>query len=103
VVNVHTIAQVGHAKPSFTEYQLNDVRFQRIRAAKERLMSFFLNQIAQRKEEMGGRVGSTRKSRASDVFTMLVEANESDNEKSKLTIQELVRCYKSLGMRVYLL
>ncbi|KAF8335234.1 cytochrome P450 [Amanita rubescens] len=64
-------------------------KFQRIRAAKERLMSFFLDEVAQRKEEMGGRVGSTRKSRAIDVFTMLVEANESDNEKSKLTIQEL--------------
>ncbi|KAF8345237.1 cytochrome P450 [Amanita rubescens] len=37
-------------------------------------------EVAQRKAEMGGRVESTRKSRASDVFTML---------KSKLTIQEL--------------
>ena len=80
-----------------------DVRFQRIRAAKETLMSFFLNQVAQRKEEMGGRVEGTRKSRASDVFTMLVEANESEDEKSKLTIQELVRGYKSLGTCIYLL
>lgn len=66
-------------------------------------MSFFLDQIAQRKEEMGGHVESTRKSRASDVHTMLVEANESENEKSKLTLQEIVRCYKCMGTQFYLL
>lgn len=59
-------------------------------------MSFFREQVAERKEEIGGHVDGARSSKIGDVFTMLVEANESENEKTKLTIQELVRCRMAL-------
>ncbi|KAF8675334.1 hypothetical protein AX14_005122 [Amanita brunnescens Koide BX004] len=67
-------------------------KFQKMRAAKERLMSFFHEQVSVRKEEIGGHVEGARNSKASDVFTMLVAANESENEneKCKLTNQELI-------------
>ena len=59
-------------------------------------MSFFRQQVAERKEEIGGHVEGAHSSKASDVFTMLVEANESENQKTKLTIQDLVRCRVAL-------
>ena len=66
-------------------------------------MSFFHEQVSVRKEEIGGHVEGARNSKASDVFTMLVAANESgnENEKCKLTNQELVRCRTALGTRAY--
>jgi cytochrome P450 len=61
--------------------------------ADEHIMEFMKTQVRERKAEVGSTIPTERKAGTtqSDVFTMLVKANEDEGGKYKLDDDEVVR------------
>jgi hypothetical protein len=53
----------------------------------DHLLGFMKTQAAERREELGGQTGASRRT---DAFTMLVKANEDESAKYRLGDDELV-------------
>lgn len=65
------------------------IRIQESRIAHEQLAKFMRDQVADRKQALHA-AQSDKGSLGRDAFSMLVAANESENEKLKLSDQELI-------------
>ncbi|KAF7316337.1 hypothetical protein MIND_00152500 [Mycena indigotica] len=66
-------------------FRLPIAKLQRVRAARERLISFMHEQIAKRQEDV-----ASGKELQSDAFTMLVKANQDEDGKYALDDDELI-------------